>query len=127
MKRTLKPQVILVLTLFIGIICLILLLLPKDIFLVEFKPVVKIGLRENINSNKVKMCYGSKYFFNKSSCEDISSNIKVTGEVDINNVGNYVLVYTIDYKGISRTLNQTIIVYDNESPVIDFLGQDGVN
>lgn len=127
MRRTLKPEVIIISTIFMALVAIILLMLPKDIYIVKFEPLVRIGLNSEEKIDKVKMCYGSRYFHGEGSCQDISKNITVTGKIDNKKIGNYVLVYSIDYKGIKRTLNQTIQVYDNEKPEIDFLGVEVVS
>lgn len=53
-----------------------------------------------------------------------ADNLAVTGEVDLENLGKYILEYNYTTAGgiVSRALTRTVYVVDNEAPVITLVG-----
>lgn len=126
MKRRLKTEFIITGFIFIVITTMILLLLPKNIYVFDFDSDKTIALNTNFDPEIVSACYGSRFFYNFSPCFDITKEIEIVGEVDLDNVGNYILIYKIDYKGIKKNYNQVVRVIDDQKPLIDFLGNEEV-
>ncbi len=125
-KKRLKKEVILLGFLFLTLILLIILMVPKEIYFNDFNKNKQVALYTNFDSSDITACYGSKFFSDMANCHDVSDQIKVIGKVDTNKVGNYVLVYSLDYQGVKKTFSQKISVIDDEKPVIDFLGNNTV-
>lgn len=110
--------------LFLTIITMILLILPKEIYFNFIEKEKVITLNTHYDPKLVSACYGNKFFV--SHCKDISKEIKVTGSVDNTKTGNYIIVYSVEYKGKRREITQKIKVIDDDKPTIDFLGTNSV-
>ncbi len=110
--------------LFITIIIMILLILPKDIYFNYIEKNKVITLNSFYDPNLVEACYGNKFFV--GHCENITDKLQVTGSVDSTKPGNYIVIYSIDYKGIKKEINQRVLVIDDEKPVIDFFDANTV-
>ncbi|WP_186579851.1 immune inhibitor A domain-containing protein [Aquibacillus kalidii] len=58
---------------------------------------------------------------------DVTETVKVSGNVDVNKVGNYVLTYTVvDAAGNEAVATRTVSVVDTTAPVIEILGESPV-
>lgn len=117
-----NKKIIIISSLLIIIICLL-----SYIFI--FKTNIYISLND---SNSIKLFVNDEYkdmgaTAKKCSmfkCKDISSDIQVDNDVDVNTVGDYEVVYKIeiDDKVLYKTRNVSVV--DLVSPVISLVGND---
>ncbi|MGE6609338.1 immunoglobulin-like domain-containing protein [Peribacillus sp. NPDC076916] len=73
---------------------------------------VKINIGETFNP--LKGVTATDY----ASGEDVTSLIKVSGDVDVNYIGTYTIIYNISEKGIRSGIYRRVTVVDNIPPVI---------
>lgn len=88
-------------------------LLFKEEFKVKtFDKKVELNYGEEFTDKSGDICYG-----NKIKCNKVE--VKSSGDVDTNKVGEYKKIYTYTYKGKTYEVEQTIEVVDKEEPVIE--------
>ncbi|MDC0558915.1 FAD:protein FMN transferase [Candidatus Izimaplasma bacterium] len=63
---------------------------------------------ENLSTYKIGQEYIEYGFIAKSGAKDISNNVTITNNIDINNYGDYEVTYTVDYKDISEEFTRKI-------------------
>ncbi len=79
-----------------------------------------------VGGNLYLQSYGKEYEepgykANDNSDGDVTSKVKVSGEVDSNKLGDYILTYTVSDSSNNKDVQERIVrVVDNEEPVITF-------
>lgn len=127
MKRMNYKVEIFIISLFIvAIIAMIGFIMPKDIYFSEVNADKKIALNSKFKDDIFTACYGNKFFKEYSYCQDISGEIEKTGEVNTSKEGEYVLIYTVNYKEVQKTINQTVEVVFDTKPIIDLMEKNEV-
>lgn len=56
--------------------------------------------------------------------EDLTNDIEVSNDLDIEHVGTYSYTYKVKYKKVSKEIKRTIIVYDDEKPTMKLNGRE---
>lgn len=66
---------------------------------------------------------GAKLYYKK---QDISNEIQITGDVDINKVGEYVITYSVNYEKLNLHTERLVKVIDTEAPKIVLKGESTI-
>lgn len=118
MKKRIVKEICIAIILMI-IIATTYVLTRKDIY-IELKG--DSNVTSNIYSeyidDGVSVLYCGKYI--KFKCIDITDKVKKNSNININNLGSYKTIYSVDYKGINKTLERSINIVDNIAPTITF-------
>lgn len=121
-KKSIRKELFIICLFIIIFIIFISFILPKEIYVSKLNPYRKIALNSEYKKDPMSACYGNKFFDELSHCQDISDQVKVTGEVNTNQEGEYILIYSISYRGIRKVFNQIVSVVFDLEPIIDLKG-----
>ena len=121
-EKDIRRELFIICLFIIIFIIMISFILPKEIYVSELKPHRKIALNAEFKKDTLSACYGNKFFDELSHCQDISNKVKITGSVNPNKEGEYVLIYSVSYRGIDKVYNQTVDVVFDLEPNIDLKG-----
>ena len=89
------------------------------------KPIIELN-----GDKEIELSLGSKYeelgakLYYKN--EDMSDKIQITGNIDVNKVGEYVITYTLNYKKLNLQTQRIVKVIDNEPPKIVLKGESTI-
>ena len=96
--------------------------------IIIYNPFLKLKL---IGNATIKISVGEKYEDKGAKAsyfdEDLTKNIKKSGNVDTNKLGKYQITYTVTRKNTVKTITRTIIVADLVSPEITLKGEEKVS
>lgn len=105
-------------------------------FIIGFTYFCKEKISIELNGNaKIELNIGDEYkelgarasICKKSNCHDISKEIKISGKLNTSEIGNYEIVYELNYNNQKYEIKRDVKVVDNESPIIKLIGNDEVN
>ena len=85
---------------------------------IAYEPFIYLRGKNPIHIDQYEEYVEPGYTAKNESGVDITSNVKVTNNIDNTEFGNYVVKYTVTNNGISKTKKRTVIVDDTEKPVI---------
>ena len=113
--------------LIIGLITIIFLLITIIFLLIRND--IKKNLIFKLNGDEiVSIKYGEEFNDLGVICnyknDDLKSKVKIVSNVDIKKIGTYNISYEIDYKTITKKLNRTVKVIDDEKPTLKLNGDD---
>ena len=114
-----KKKLLWGITIFLGIILVALIsyyFLKPEFKINNYEKNISINYKDKFKKN-VKVCYG-----NKIKCIDVKPI--VSGKVDSNKLGEYLINYTFIYRSNVYNLNQTVKVVDKELPKIEVESQN---
>lgn len=88
-----------------------------------------------IGDNDARILFGEEYqeegyianVCSFAKCEDITDKVDVVNEVDTLKVGQYEVIYKINYKNYKLTKRRKVFVYEDVDPVIKLKGASSVN
>ncbi len=111
-----KSHIVLLILTFLLVVIIIpigaYMLLFKDFYVKEFTNKITINFKDEYIPKDGRVCFG-----NKISCKDVKPTRD--GDVDVNKVGEYKVVYTYKVKNKVLKKEQIVEVLDNEKPVIE--------
>ena len=85
---------------------------------IAYEPFIYLKGKNPIHIDQYEEYVEPGYTAKNESGVDITSNVKVTNNINNTEFGNYVVKYTVTNNGISKTKKRTVIVDDTEKPVI---------
>ena len=77
--------------------------------------IVTINIGEEYQENGVNASYYNL---------DLKNKVKIRNNIDYNKIGTYYIEYSIDYKGLKKSLKRTIEIVDNTKPEIILEGDN---
>ena len=123
MKKGINKKLIIIISLFILLVCIISVVLYINIHGINSKLKIKLN-----GDDKIVLEVGNKYkdplvkaYYDK---KNISKDIKVKSKLNNKKIGTYKIVYTIKYKKLEKKVTRIIKVVDTTKPVINLEGND---
>lgn len=83
---------------------------------------ISVKLNDEYVDAQAKACVNTL-----SKCEDITSKIKIIGNVDTSKIGTYKIKYKVKYGILSKTIVREVTVVDDEPPTITLKGNLEIN
>lgn len=115
-KRNLKIMLLILTILLIS--CILILLLKKDLKLeLKGQSNISININDEYKDAKVTACYGNVF-----KCKKISYLTK--GHVNNNKIGEYKIIYQVNYKHKTKKVSRTIKVVDKEAPKLNIITKE---
>lgn len=112
--------ILFVLMIILGVISLCKILsggLNKTMIELNGEQEIKINLGSKYEEQGAKLYYKN---------EDISDKIQITGDIDTNKIGEYVITYSINYEKLNLQAQRIVKVADTEAPKIFLKGESTI-
>lgn len=103
------------------------LLIVVAIFMYEFLLLPQVKLKGNkVEVINYKEQYKEKGYRATFLGDDITDDVKVTGEVNSNKLGKYKLVYTVKSGNFTKSVSRRVVVRDKSAPTIKLVSNDDI-